>query len=70
MTKSMAIDYWTNIFTPDGLRKMYTENAELAPVKLREDLRAPVLTVVTETDVISGRLLGFYHARQPDSEPV
>jgi uncharacterized protein len=23
------IDYWTNIFTPDGLRKMYIENTEL-----------------------------------------
>ncbi len=32
MTQTMAIDYWTNIFTPDGLRKMYTENEELAPV--------------------------------------
>ncbi len=32
MAKTMAIDYWTNIFTPDGLRKMYTENEELAPV--------------------------------------
>lgn len=32
MTQAMAIDYWTNIFTPDGLRKMYTENEELAPV--------------------------------------
>jgi predicted TIM-barrel fold metal-dependent hydrolase len=25
-----AIDYWTNIFTPDGLRKMYLENDELS----------------------------------------
>jgi len=24
-----AVDYWTNIFTPAGLRKMYVENAEL-----------------------------------------
>ena len=24
-----AIDYWTNIFTPEGLRKMYMENDEL-----------------------------------------
>jgi predicted TIM-barrel fold metal-dependent hydrolase len=32
MTKTMAIDYWTNIFTPDGLRNMYTENVELAPI--------------------------------------
>ncbi len=32
MTQPMAIDYWTNIFTPEGLRKMYVENEELAPV--------------------------------------
>jgi uncharacterized protein len=25
-----VIDYWTNIFTPEGLRKMYIENAELS----------------------------------------
>jgi predicted TIM-barrel fold metal-dependent hydrolase len=25
-----AIDYWTNIFTPEGLRKMYLENDELS----------------------------------------
>ena len=25
-----AIDYWTNIFTPDGLREMYLENDELS----------------------------------------
>jgi hypothetical protein len=24
-----AIDYWTNIFTPEGLRYMYLENDEL-----------------------------------------
>ncbi len=24
-----SIDYWTNIFTPEGLRKMYIENPEL-----------------------------------------
>jgi len=27
-----AIDYWTNIFTPEGLRKMYLENDELSHV--------------------------------------
>jgi predicted TIM-barrel fold metal-dependent hydrolase len=32
MTQPMAIDYWSNIFTPEGLRKMYTENEELAPI--------------------------------------
>lgn len=27
-----AIDYWTNIFTPEGLRKMYLENDELSHI--------------------------------------
>ena len=27
---TQAIDYWTNIFTPEGLRKMYLENDELS----------------------------------------
>jgi uncharacterized protein len=30
VTGSGYIDYWTNIFTPDGLRKMYIENPELS----------------------------------------
>lgn len=37
-------------------------------VKLRTDLRAPVMTVITETDLIYSRILGFYGARQPDNE--
>jgi predicted TIM-barrel fold metal-dependent hydrolase len=32
MTDIKAIDYWTNIFTPEGLRKMYIDNDELAPI--------------------------------------
>jgi hypothetical protein len=36
------------------------------PARLRTDLRAPVLTVITETDLIGGGLPGFYAARQPD----
>lgn len=30
--KIEAIDYWTNIFTPEGLRKMYLENDELSAI--------------------------------------
>jgi predicted TIM-barrel fold metal-dependent hydrolase len=30
MSQIKAIDYWTNIFTPEGLRRMYTENPELS----------------------------------------
>jgi hypothetical protein len=36
--------------------------------RLRTDLRVPVLTVITETDLIGGGLPGFYGARQPDYE--
>jgi hypothetical protein len=37
-------------------------------VKFRTDLRAPVITVITETDLLGGRIPGFYGARQPDNE--
>jgi hypothetical protein len=36
------------------------------PTRLRTDLRVPVITVITETDLIGGGLRGFYGARQPD----
>src|SRR5439155_14485070 len=38
-----------------------------SPARLRTDLRVPVLTVVTETDVADNPLLGFHLARQPDN---
>ena len=37
-------------------------------VKLRTDLRAPMITVITETDMLDGRIPGFNGARQPDNE--
>jgi hypothetical protein len=37
-------------------------------VRLRTDLRVPVITVITETDLIDGGIPGFYGARQPDNE--
>lgn len=39
-------------------------------VKLRPDLRVPTMTVVTETDVVGGRLPGFLAARQPDTDKL
>ena len=39
-------------------------------VKLRGDLRVPVITVITETDLVGGRLGGFFGARQPDNEKL
>lgn len=38
------------------------------PVPYRADLRVPVLTVITETDLLDTRLLGYCHARVPDNE--
>ena len=37
-------------------------------VKLRTDLRAPVITVITETDLIGMGMPGFYSACQPDND--
>jgi hypothetical protein len=38
-------------------------------VKLRPDLRVPVITVITETDLVGGGMLsGFHAARQPDTD--
>ena len=38
------------------------------PVPFRADLRVPVLAVITETDLLGARLLGYVHARVPDTE--
>lgn len=38
------------------------------PVPFRADVRVPVLTVITETDLLGARLLGYVHARVPDTE--
>ena len=40
------------------------------PVPFRADLRVPVLTVITETDLLGARLLGYVHARRPDAETL
>lgn len=37
-------------------------------VTFRPELRVPVLTVITETDVFGGPRDGYYFARQPDNE--
>jgi hypothetical protein len=54
------------------------ENASMAPpsgqpriVKFRPELRAPVITVITETDLLAeGRIPGYYAARQPDTDKL
>ncbi len=40
----------------------------LRPQPFRDDLRVPVLSVITETDLVDGHLLGYHHARRPDGE--
>ena len=40
--------------------------ASTQPSAYRDDLRVPVLTVITETDLLDGRLLGYHRARRPD----
>ncbi|GGA36708.1 hypothetical protein GCM10011395_03790 [Sphingomonas psychrolutea] len=38
-----------------------------AVVKFRSDLRVPVLTFITETDLVGGARSGYWAARQPDT---
>ncbi|MCV7410053.1 hypothetical protein AWC05_22675 [Mycobacterium florentinum] len=37
-------------------------------VRFRCDLRVPLLVIITETDLFGGPRVGYYYARQPDSE--
>ena len=39
-------------------------------VKFRPDLRVPLVTIITETDLFGGRRRGYYSARQPDSQQL
>jgi hypothetical protein len=41
---------------------------ESRPAPFSDDLRAPVLSVITETDLVDGHLLGYHHARRPDND--
>ena len=49
---------------------IFAEPAGSAPqaVKFRPDLRVPLLTVLTETDVVGGVRPGYHLARQPDTD--
>jgi hypothetical protein len=51
----------------DGASMVSASEGQPQAVKLRADLRVPVMTVVMETDVLGARLLGFHAARQPDT---
>ena len=39
-------------------------------VRLRADLRVPVMTLISETDLIGSNLSGFWTARQPDTDKL
>jgi hypothetical protein len=39
-------------------------------VRFRPDLRVPLVTIITETDLFGGRRQGYYSARQPDSQQL
>jgi Alpha/beta hydrolase domain len=39
-------------------------------VKFRPDLRVPLVTIITETDLFGGPRRGYYGARQPDSQQL
>ena len=39
-------------------------------VAFRPDLRVPLVTIITETDLVGGRREGYYGARQPDSQQL
>ena len=49
---------------------IFAEPDDSAPeaVKFRPDLRVPLMTVLTETDLVGGVRPGYYLARQPDTE--
>jgi hypothetical protein len=47
---------------------IFEESVATHAVTFRPDLRVPVLTVITETDVFGGPRDGYYFARQPDNE--
>ncbi len=55
----------------DGSSMMASNHTAMpVAVHLRADLRVPVITVITETDLVGARLGGFFQARQPDSDTL
>jgi hypothetical protein len=53
----------------DGGTVLEPEDAAKFPVaQFRPDLRVPLITVITETDLVGGVLPGYHLARQPDNE--
>jgi Alpha/beta hydrolase domain len=44
------------------------ESNSSQPVAFRPDLRVPLVTIITETDLFGGRRQGYHSARQPDNQ--
>ncbi|HEX4002473.1 MAG TPA: alpha/beta hydrolase domain-containing protein [Candidatus Acidoferrales bacterium] len=47
---------------------MFKATGQAPVARLRTDLRAPVITAITETDLVDGNIPGFHGARQPDND--
>jgi hypothetical protein len=47
---------------------MVASSGQPSAVKFRTDLRAPVIAVITETDLLDGNIPGYHAARQPDND--
>jgi hypothetical protein len=50
------------------IEELNSPSGPQAAVRFRPDLRVPVLTVITETDLFGEAPPGYYFARQPDNE--
>jgi hypothetical protein len=48
--------------------ELESSGGSLAAVRFRPDLRVPLITIITETDLFGRLPLGYYFARQPDNE--
>ncbi|MBB2993348.1 hypothetical protein FHR72_004856 [Mycolicibacterium iranicum] len=47
---------------------IFADSGEPEPVRFVEHLRAPVMTVITETDLVGGVRAGYHLARQPETD--
>jgi hypothetical protein len=54
----------------DGSSIFEVLDSDSQAVLFRPDLRVPLLTIITETDLVSGRRTGYYSARQPDNQQL
>jgi hypothetical protein len=52
----------------DGTRIAGAPSAMPNDVRYRTDLRVPLLTLITETDLLGARLPGYHASRQPDNQ--